>query len=198
MKLQLLLWLLIYLAIPICANAQIDFGIKSGLNLADVVINNFSNPDLEPAYQIKPGVHAGFYFSVEGDNEVGLAAELLYSNKGVNAINNINLHYVCIPLLVRYHFHDHFFAEAGPEVGYLVNANSKYGNLNSTWDNKLDIGLDAGLQYRPGKIHFGLRFNAGFSSVIRTTSSGINGERVRYLNRVAQISVAIPIKQLPY
>jgi hypothetical protein len=180
------------------ATAQIELGVKGGLNLSDVVINNFANPDLEPAYRIKPGFHSGIYFSVEGDNDVGLAAELLYSNKGVKAINTINLHYVTIPILLRYHFHELFFVEAGPEIGYLVNANSKYGNLNNTWDNKLDLGLDAGLQYRPGKIHLGLRLNAGFSSVIRNTGSGANGERVRYLNRVVQFSLAVPLRQLAF
>jgi hypothetical protein len=193
-----LLTLVVLVALCYSASAQIEFGVKGGLNLSDVVINNFSNPDLEPAYQIKAGFHTGVYFSVEGDNAFGLAAELLYSNKGVKAINNINLHYVNVPLLLRYHFHDGFFVEAGPEIGYLVNANSKYGNLNNTWDNKLDLGLDAGIQYRPGKVQFGLRLNAGFTSVIRNTGSGANGERVRYLNRVAQFFIAVPLRQLPF
>lgn len=189
----------IHISLALCAaNGQIELGFKGGLNLSDVVINNFANPDLEPAYQIKPGFHAGAYFSVDGDKNIGLAGELLYSKKGVKAINNINLHYVVVPLLIRYQVSDVFFLEAGPELGYLVNANSKYGNLNSTWDNKLDLGLDAGLQYRPGKIHCALRFSAGFSSVIRNTGAGANGERVRYLNRVMQLCLGVPIRQLPF
>lgn len=174
------------------AEAQIRYGIKGGLNLSDVVINNVNNPDVEAAYKVKAGIHAGVFIAVDGENDFGLAAELLYSNKGVNALNRVNLHYVTIPVLLRYKLTEKWTAEAGPEIGYLVTANSKYGNLNSTWDNKLDLGLDGGLQYKLGKVDLGLRFNAGFSSVIRTASSG-SGERIRYLNRVAQLSLSIPI-----
>lgn len=183
------------LFLPLIAEAQIILGVKGGLNLSDVVLNNLNNPDLEPAYQIKAGIHAGLFAVAEGENDFGLAVELLYSNKGVNALNRINLHYVTVPILLRYHLNERWIGEAGPEIGYLVTANSKYGNLNNTWDNKLDVGLDAGLQYQLGKIYFGLRFNAGFSSVIRNASSSA-GQPVRYLNRVAQFSLAIPIKKI--
>lgn len=181
-----------------CLCAQVQLGVKAGLNVSDVVINNSYDPDVEPAFEMKPGFHAGVFFSADGDEKFGFAIELLYSSKGVRAFEVINLHYVTIPLLVRYHFHEKFFAEIGPEIGYLVNANSRYGNLNSTWDNKMDIGLDGGIQYRLGKIFCGLRFNAGFSSVIRNPSSGPNGDRIRYQNRVAQFSISIPIRELGY
>jgi hypothetical protein len=176
------------------ADAQILYGVKAGLNLSDVVLNNINNPDVEAAYKIKPGLHAGFFVVADGENDFGLAAEFLYSNKGVNALNRVNLHYVTIPLLLRYHLDEKWIAEAGPEIGYLISANSRYGNLNSTWDNKLDIGLDAGLQYRLGKLFLGLRFNAGFSSVIRNAGTSTS-EQVRYLNRVAQLSLSIPVKE---
>lgn len=176
------------------ADAQIVFGVKGGLNLSDVVLNNITNPDLEAAYKIKAGMHVGFFAVADGENDFGLAAELLYSNKGVNALNRVNLHYVTIPVLLRYHLDDKWRVEAGPEIGYLISANSKYGNLNSTWDNKLDLGLDAGLQYQIGKVYLGLRFNAGFSSVIRQAGTS-SGDQVRYLNRVAQFSLSIPLKE---
>ncbi|HEY0656064.1 MAG TPA: porin family protein [Chryseosolibacter sp.] len=176
-------------------NAQMVIGVRGGLNLSDIVLNNLTNPDLEPAYQVKAGLHAGVFVLLDGENEFGLVAELLYSNKGVNALNRINLHYVTIPLLLRYHLNEKWVAEAGPEIGYLVSANSRYGNLNSTWDNKLDVGLDAGLHYRIGKAYVGLRFNAGFLSVIRN-ASGASGEQVRYLNRAVQLSLSLPIKSI--
>jgi hypothetical protein len=158
------------------------------------VINNVNNPDVEAAYKMKSGIHAGVFMTADGENDFGLAAEVLYSNKGVNALNRVNLHYITIPILIRYGLNENWIAEAGPEIGYLVTANSKYGNLNSTWDNKLDVGLDAGLQYKLGKVDLGVRFNAGFSSVIRTGGGGSN-ERIRYLNRVAQFSLSIPIRE---
>lgn len=196
MKRSGLFFLLILVTHGLCA--QTHFGMKAGLNLSDVVINNAFDPDVEPAFQMKPGVHAGFFLSVEGSEKFGFVAELLYSGKGVRAFNNINLHYVAFPILLRYHFHEKIFAEVGPEIGYLVSANSRYGNLNSTWDNKLDIGLDGGLQYKLGKLLCGIRFNAGFSSVIRNAGSTPGGDRVRYQNRVAQLSLTVPLTELGY
>jgi hypothetical protein len=193
MKRSGLLFLLIALALQ--GYAQIRFGVKGGLNLSDVVLNNGYDPDLEPAYKIKAGFHSGVFASIDGENDFGLSAELLYSLKGVRAFNRINLHYIVIPILLRYRLNDSWVAEGGPEIGYLVTANSKYGNLNGTWDNKLDIGLDAGLLYQLGKVDMGIRFNAGFLSVIRTEPA-LNGERIRYLNRVLQFSVAIPLREI--
>jgi hypothetical protein len=189
------LFLLFGLVINI-SSAQIYFGMKGGLNLSDVVINNSNDPDVEPAYQIKPGMHAGFFLSARGEKKIGLAAEILYSDKGTKAINTIHLHYVSIPLLVRYQFGDNFFGEAGPEISYLINANSKHGNLNSTWDNKVDLGLDVGAQYVLGKVNLGVRFNAGFSSVIRSTGTSPSGERISYQNRAVQFFVAVPIREI--
>jgi hypothetical protein len=173
------------------SNAQIQYGVKVGLNLSDVVINNYSNPDVEPGYEVKPGLHAGIFASADGDNNFGLSAEVLYSNKGVNALNRVNLHYVTVPILLRYHLNENWFVEIGPEIGYLVNAKSKYGNLNSIWNNKLDLGLDAGLQYQLNKLYLGLRFNAGFTSVIRSEANSLTG--IKYLNRVGQLSLSIPL-----
>jgi hypothetical protein len=189
--------LFLVLLIATFSQAQIIYGIKGGLNLSDVVINNITNPDVEAAYKVKAGLHAGAFVSVDGENDFGLAVELLYSNKGVNALNRINLHYVVIPILLRYKLKEKWTAETGPEVGYLITANSKYGNLNSTWDNKLDLGLVGGLQYQLGKIYLGVRFNAGITSVIRTAAAA-SGERIRYLNRVAQLSMAIPLRKIMY
>lgn len=196
MKRSGLFFLFSVLVHSVCA--QVQLGVKGGLNVSDVVINNSYDPDVEPSFEMKPGFHAGIFLSADGDENFGLAAELLYSSKGVRALNTINLHYVAIPLLLRYHFHERLFAEVGPEIGYLVSANSRHGNFNATWDNKLDIGLDAGIQYKLGKVLCGLRFNAGFSSVIRNPVSSSTGDRIRYQNRVAQLSLSIPMKELTY
>lgn len=187
---------LFFLLTALIADAQISLGVKAGLNLSDVVVNNSYNPDVEPGYQIKAGFHAGMFAAMQGENRLGFAAELMYSSKGVRALNVINLHYVAVPLLLRYHFNEKFFGEIGPEIGYLVNANSRHGNLNGTWDNKVDIGLDAGLQYKLGKLYCGLRFNAGFSSVIRNAGTSAQGEQIRYQNRVGQFFIAIPLTEV--
>lgn len=170
-----------------CVHAQVAYGFKGGLNLSDVVINNIVDPDFESDYAIKPGVHAGFFLYADFEDDTGLAVELLYSDKGVRAINDIHFHYIAVPILARYEVAANLFLEGGPELAYLFSARSKYGNLNHIWDNQTDLGLDVGVQYF-SKLVVGIRFNAGVSSVIRN-AYGANGERIRYQNRVLQITV---------
>lgn len=172
--------------------AQVQFGIKGGLNLSDVVINNYINPDAESDFDTKAGIHGGVFASTDLNEKFGLSAELLYSNKGVKAHSRINLHYINLPLLLQYNITDEFRVEVGSELGYLFAAKSKFGDERNIWNNKLDIGLDVGVQYLIWQnIKAGLRYNAGFSSIIDTMNSNqTSGETIKYLNRVLQLSVS--------
>lgn len=187
------LWIIAFIfSLCIYTHGQsIHFGLKGGLNVADIVINNTTtDPDGESDFNLKPGIHAGVFANADVDERVGLSAELLYSVKGVKAINNINLHYVVLPLLVRYSLGEKFIVEAGPEVGYLVATSSPFGNVNSTYDNKLDIGLDFGLQYNiTSDFTLGMRFNAGISSVIKNPLGASQPENAKFQNRVLQVSL---------
>jgi hypothetical protein len=178
------------------ACAQVTYGVKGGLNFSDVVINNVVNPDIESGYDLKVGIHGGGFIELDLENRFLLLGEVLYSVKGVDALGTkVNLHYAAIPLLVEYRIADPFVLEAGVELGYLISATSRYGNLNGVWDNKTDIGLDAGLKYRSEKISIGLRFNAGMSSVITDSGNAPSGEKIRYQNRVVSVSVGYVLRQ---
>jgi hypothetical protein len=195
MRAGFLLW---FLAIAIPSKAQFSFGVKGGLNLSDVVINNITdNPDAESDFSMKAGFHGGFFAAAEIGPRTGIIAELLYSNKGVKAINNINLHYISLPVLVRYALADKLIVEGGPELSYLVSATSRYGNVNNIWNNKIDVGVDLGVNYLfSSRLSCGLRFNAGFSSVIKNAGNNSTGEKIRYQNRVLQLSVAYTLKKI--
>ena len=171
------------------AQAQLNYGIKGGLNLSDIVMNDIIDPDAESDFNMKAGWHSGIFFSTELNATWDVTAELLFSIKGVNAVDaKINLYYVTVPLLVQYSISENFKAEAGPELGYLVIAKSKYGNVSNIYNNKLDLGLDLGLIYSATKkINFGLRLNAGISSVIDSANQP-SGNKIKYQNRVLQLS----------
>lgn len=178
------------------AEAQISLGLKGGLNLSDVVINNATNnPDAESDFRMKAGMHGGFFGLADIGMRTSLGVELLYSNKGVNAITNINLHYISLPVLIRYSLSEKFVAEGGPELSYLVAAKSKYGNVSNVWNNSLDLGLDLGIAYLISpRLSANMRFNAGISSVIRNADS--TGGKLRYQNRVLQLSLAYALKKI--
>jgi hypothetical protein len=190
----------VFLTIVITSEAQFSFGLKGGLNLTDVVINNTTdNPDAESDFNMKAGLHGGFFAIAEIDLRTGISAELLYSNKGVKAINNINLHYISLPVLVRYAIVDNLIAEGGPELSYLVSATSRYGNVSNIWNNKIDLGIDLGLNYLfTSRLSCGLRFNAGFTSVIKNAGNNSTGGKVRYQNRALQFSMAYVLRKIDY
>ncbi len=192
-----LIILLSVTALHLCLNAsgQIRCGLKGGGLLADVVINNVVNHDLEDDFDIKAGVHVGVFFTLDLDERSGLGVELLYADKGVRAIHNVHLHYAAIPILGRYRIDNRLILEAGPEVAYLVAARSQLGNLNYIWNNPIDLGLDLGIQYDSGQRFLaGIRFNAGITSVIR--GEGGSGAEARYQNRVLQLYVGWVVRTL--
>src|SRR5688572_2760661 len=97
------------MACALSAEAQFIYGVKGGMNLSDVVINNVVNPDIESGYDMKLGFHAGGFVEVDLENKFLLLGEVLYSVKGVRALGtNVNLQYVTIPLLVEYRIADPF------------------------------------------------------------------------------------------
>lgn len=176
------------LLLPTLGLAQTEFGVKGGLNISDIVMTNYINPDVEADLALKTGLHAGFFVTATVNERVGMSGELLYSNKGVKAISNINLHYITLPLLVEYRMSKTIFAEIGPELGYMFTATSRYGNVSNTYDNKVDLALDGGFRFDSPKITFGVRYCVGMFSVKEpipfTNASG--SEKIKYQNRVLQ------------
>lgn len=178
------------LFLPKLAAAQPEFGIKGGMNVADVVMTNYIDPDVESALALKLGVHAGVYVSGMVNDRIGMTGELLYSDKGVRGINNIHLHYITIPLLAQYQLTTHLVGELGPEPGYLFAARSGHASVSGTYNNKFDVSLDAGLRFNAQKWLIGLRYCAGVFSVRELEPSTVSSkDRLKYQNRVVQLSL---------
>lgn len=176
---------------------QAQMGVKGGLNIADIVMTNYINPDVEADLGLKTGLHAGFFLSGMMNERVGAAAELLYSNKGMKAQARTNLHYITLPLLLRYSLSQKIFAEIGPELGYLFSAKSDYGDVSGTYNNRFDLGLDAGFHFDTQRLIFGVRYCAGFFSVRNVESfNSPSTEKIKYQNRVLQLSLGYKLWEL--
>lgn len=185
---RLACFMLVFL--PAFSYAQAEFGLKGGLNVSDIVMTNYINPDVESDLALKLGAHAGVFVNNVVSDRGGVAAELLYSNKGVKGISNIHLHYITLPLLFQYKLTDHLSAEIGPEPGYMFSAKSEYGSAASTYSNKFDLALDAGFRLDVNKLILGLRYSAGLFSVKEPLENvSAPGERIKYQNRVLQVSL---------
>ena len=183
--------------------AQYNYGFKAGLNYTKNVVNQQSTIN-DSKY--KAGIHFGFFASANVTQKVDLQVELLYSSKGYRFVEtalsesgNLTLNYLSLPLLIGYQASKEIRVSIGPEIGYLISATSKFGpdkiDVSDKWNNNLDIGIAAGLNYMLNEnIFTGIRYIHGFSSVVKNASvsdsnGNSTGERARFQNRSLQLSI---------
>jgi hypothetical protein len=157
-----------YLMIGTTAMAQdhhANIGIKGGLNLYNINGNGGSD--------LKSGLHLGLLSHIHLTKQFAFQPEIMYSAQGTKlsgSDNSLNLDYINIPLLFQYMFDNGFRLQAGPQVGFLVNAKSKSGNTTVNVKdgyNALDLALSIGGSYVFTDTGFGLdaRYNHGLSNI---------------------------------
>jgi Outer membrane protein beta-barrel domain len=173
--------------LALTATAQhVNIGIKAGLNI--FTINNNNNAE----YDSKAGLNLGLIGHIHLAKQLAFQPEIVYSGQGAKFTTagvetKINLDYINIPLLLQYMFDNGFRIQAGPQIGFLVNAKSKTnGNSTDIKNNlkKVDFGLGAGVGYVHPPTGFGVdaRYNLGLSNINDNSS-------VKSYNRGFQIGV---------
>jgi hypothetical protein len=156
---------------------NINIGTKIGLN--SYTINTGDNSGLDS----RIGIHAGLIGHIHLNNQFGLQPEIVYSMQGAKSGNTeLKMDYINIPVMVQYMFDNGFRLQAGPQLGFLINAKAENG---SSIDIKDDYkSMDAGLSLGAGYVHpptdFGIdiRYNLGLSDIsensnIESTSRGL-------------------------
>lgn len=151
-------------------NAQnIHIGTKIGLNSYTVNTDNNSNPDS------RIGLHAGLIGHIHLSNQFALQPEIVYSMQGAkNGSTELKLDYLNIPFIFQYMFDNGFRLQAGPQLGFLLNAEVENGVTVDVKDAYKSI--DAGLSFGAGYIHpptdFGIdiRYNLGLNDISENSS----------------------------
>jgi hypothetical protein len=167
------------------SHAQISFGVKGGLNLSTV-----GGKDVSGTSSLV-GFHGGVQASIPLKGEFHLQSELFYSAEGakmkveadgdgdqiIETNAKAHLNYINLPVLLQYRHASGFFAETGPQLGYLLSAKLKAGGestdlKDSFKKTNLSWVLGAGYLIADGKIGFDLRYNFGISGLAK----GADGE----------------------
>ena len=157
------------------AKAQdVNIGVKGGLNIYNINNSNVAK------YDNLLGFNLGLIGHIHLAKQLALQPELVYSAQGAKFTNEgvetkIHLGYINVPILLQYMFDNGFRLEAGPQVGFLVNAKSKRTNLTTDIkDNikKVDVGLGAGIGYVNPTSGFGIdaRYNLGLTNINESSS----------------------------
>lgn len=163
-------------------NAQdVHFGLKAGLNASSLNYNN--NSDM----QTKIGFNAGLLAHIHTSNKFwAVQPEIYYSSEGAKSKSNSNvsadLGYLNIPVLVQYMFDNGFRIEAGPQVGFLMNAKTKVGNNSTDIKNNLKsavFSIPLGLGYvTMSGLGFDARYNFGISNIYKTDAAPVTHSNV--------------------
>lgn len=148
--------------------SNVSLGLKAGGTLSNLV-----GADAD-GYKNLFGFHAGIFANLGITDMVAFQPELLYSQKGAKQpIPNEEdvtrrFHYVDVPLAFHVNA-DGLFFEAGPQVGFLVAAQSKFRSTSTDIKdnyNTVDFGYLSGLGYqRKEGLGIGLRYNGAFINV---------------------------------
>jgi hypothetical protein len=163
-------------------NAQVTYGIRSGVNYAtwkgdDIQIIEDLVDKTKGYVETKgrTGMHIGGYVHIPITNGLAFEPGLAYSKKGyslkgdfqipvlkyfnINARAQVQSHYIDIPLVMKANVYKGLQVYAGPQVSYLVRStlNAKLGVFGITLFNR---GI--GITERFNKIDMGLTGGIGY------------------------------------
>ena len=146
------------------SQAQIRFGARAGLNVA-----NITGQDVE-GYRSKAGLHFGGFANLALTPQLSVQGELMYSSQGARWDDDNEktaLNYLQIPVLVKYQIVRGLYAEAGPQIGFLLKAeDDNEGDVTNIKEflEKTDVSIAVGGGYNiNSNIGVYARYNASLS-----------------------------------
>lgn len=154
------------------AKAQVDFGIRGGVNFASL-----NDTDLDA--QSNVGFTAGFYLQYPiANSPIVIQPEVLYSQKGFELeaggnTGTANFSYLEVPVLVKFNYVLEGpltpYVTAGPYVAFLLDSSSEFND--QTVENDLenlktvDFGVAVGAGFDYQRFNLGVRYSAGLTPV---------------------------------
>jgi len=197
---------------------EIGIGAKAGVNFA-----NFGG-DIEDASG-RTGFHVGVVGTFKLSETFAIQPEIVFSQQGSqteqvnmfmedgvamtqNREDKQTLNYINVPIVAKYYITEGLSLHAGPQVGFLISAKSKFDTTNTATaggssistsasgeeDNKegfetIDFGVVAGIGYElPMGLSFEARYNVGLSNVYKD-SEGLDDMDITVNNNVLSVSV---------
>lgn len=171
------------------SDAQVNFGVKAGPQLSNLV----GNDDVDAS--TKFGFHAGAYANIRISEQFAFQPELMYSMQGAESEatyeefgityrdeDKIQLSYINVPLMMKWYAYDGLNFEFGPQIGFNVAAKTKGestvtsgdGSITTSYDEDIDdietvdFGLNIGAGYElPMGLNFGIRYGLGLTEIVK-------------------------------
>ena len=167
-------------------NAQLQFGLKGGVNISNFTGGDFNNIE-KSAYV---AWHAGGLVRIKFDH-LALQPEVLFSTQGAKLDDgtteeNYEITYVNIPIMLQWQFKGSFYVEAGPQVGFKVSEDIPNSAIDE-FAKSTDLSIGVGLGFLKSKgLGIGGRYTVGVSKVGEFDSANIDPD---FKNGVIQFSL---------
>ena len=171
------------------ANAQVKFGARAGLNLADVAVKS---GDVKVESKIRPAFYVGGLAEYAFNDVTLMDAGLTYSNQGAKYKERdgaLVQHTLNLPVWFKYDFAG-FRPKAGLYAGYILSQQAKEDGKTETVEsdlyNHFDYGIGLGAEYNlsDNGLFFEASYNWGLANLQK------NGDSKNYSNnRVIQVGV---------
>jgi len=182
-----------FFTVSFLAKSQVDFGIKSGINL---------NQLKSDAYLVSGGknstknssvaFHVGVFVDISLNKRFSLTGEIQYSRRGDDFSKNAN--YLEIPIIATYKPIRIIGIQLGIGPGVFLSSESNYGF-------KSDLGLLSGINIKlSNRINFLVRYSYGLTPTILREPPGLtyNGitldseiKEIKAYNNAAQIGICV-------
>ncbi|MCH8533590.1 MAG: PorT family protein [Flavobacteriaceae bacterium] len=166
---------------------EFSYGAKFGAVVSDLITDR-SGMNVRTTVQV--GGEAEWRW-----NNLSFQPELMYSRQGevergvtqdgARIDNTLKLDYMIMPLMGKYYFNEGFYAEAGPQVGYLLLANYRrqegslreVTNVRGNYSN-FDLSGNIGLGYLTDwGFSVGLRYSMGFFNILEVPTENTTSQR---------------------
>lgn len=179
---------------------RVKFGIKAGGNVSGIM--DFNNHSAQ-----RFGLQGGVFVELPlGASDVWyLRPEVLFSAQGeTNRDNRVNgtrvnedyyLNYINVPVLLRAYFakshQGAFFAELGPQIGFLVWKDVESTTMKDDDFKTIDLAGSFGVGYSFGrKLEINVRYTQGFIDTVDNDGKGVSKNESTNFTSMASFGVA--------
>ncbi|WP_289040832.1 porin family protein [uncultured Zobellia sp.] len=145
---------------------DIKFGGKAGINFTTWLGNDFDG------VSAKVGTYFGGIAEIPVMDDFYVQPELLFALQGADlGPSNVNLAYLQIPVMGKYHITEEVAVELGPQVGFLL-ADNWEEDLQFQDTKTIELGVNIGAGYRMDEnFYFQFRIGVGLSEVLSVTKA---------------------------
>jgi hypothetical protein len=191
--------LVVFLALGLSqvSNAQINFGIKGGINYNNNGEGSFKDAtnDIADGASAKTGFHAGVWF--RGNLPIlglYLRPELVYTQvktefEQKGSTDDYSFKKLDVPVLLGKKILGFAHVFAGPSFQYIIDDSIDFGDLSTDEFDKFTVGLQFGAGVEFGNVGLDVRWERGLSD-----SEARFANNARIDNRVNQIIFGLSLK----